>query len=121
MLALKVGVDNKLRRLVVRNRIVNNSDFKLSEVDRPLRYKSDSKTAIQSTIAILIKCRSLFAWSWSISIKNWKGLVKCRFKDPKSLLKDPKSHFKDPKSHLKDQKSHLKDQKSQLKDQKSQI
>ena len=44
----------KLSELVVQNWIVDDSDSKPSEFDRRLRYKSDSKTTIESTMAISI-------------------------------------------------------------------
>ena len=47
-------------RLGVTNGIIDDSDFKPSEFDRWLQYKSDSKDNFESTIAIMIKFWSIF-------------------------------------------------------------
>ena len=73
----------KLRWLVVRNWIVHDSD-------------ADSKTAIESTIAILIKLWFLFDWSQSIKIKSSKKSIK----RSKKWMKRSKSAFISKKSIL---------------------
>ena len=71
----------QLRWLVVRNQIVDDSNSKPSKLDCWLRYKSYSKTTIESTILILIKIWSLFDWSrliWNcFQLKDWKRLPEC--------------------------------------------
>ena len=86
---------DKLRWLVVWNRIVDDSDSKPSKFDRQLRYGSDSKTTIESMITISIKFWFLFDWSRWISncfwLKDQKRLLECRLKDQKSrfILQKP--------------------------------
>ena len=54
------GVQGKIRRFGVPNRIVNNSKSDSSQFGGQLQYESDSNNNFKSTIAILIQIRSIF-------------------------------------------------------------